>query len=581
MFFFSHATPVSSFILLLHVTSAGRDCFLKDVLYPPQIDTSLGATSPEGCQINCAAHPECKFWSYKTTGECFLNKGFAGQNGFVANVDSFGIVSGPKFGCHGGECFLRDALYPAQIHSNLGASSAEHCQEICASNFECQLWSYKPTGECFMNKGHAGPNEFEVVEGIVSGPRVGCHVATLRAAAARTGVYLGAAMNDFALASDGLAAAIHANEFNFLTAENGCKWEKVEPVEQGQYDFTQCDAQYEHALRNGQEFRWHATTWGNQLPGWLLRGGFNGEQKAAILVNHIKTMIARYPDAIWWDVVNEAIDDQPRRGLKTNFWFPDVPNYVELSFRTAREANPNLKLMYNDYLAETRFHNSKSDDVFELATKLKSAGLLDGIGFQAHFPLGFIGAQLENVRANMKRYEEIGLEVHITELDIGCVGFSENQSDLQSCPGWGKAQEIQQAEEYRKWAQLCLEEPACTCFETWGFSDRYTWLTPDITVSNNHPLLWDEFYQKKLAYTAVIETFQAAKGAGCVERDVLYLPQIASNRNAASVKHCQQICAEHAECNNWTFQSTGECFLNRDGSSVSPIRGLVSGPKMC
>merc|ERR1711923_352469 len=106
-------------------------------------------------------------------------------------------------------------------------------------------WTYNPSDNfCFLNKGDA--NSFESSQatvGLVSGPKQGCHETTLRAAAARTGILVGAAKNHYVLTNDADATAIHAKEHDLLTAENGCKWEVVEPA-QGVYDFTQCDALY-------------------------------------------------------------------------------------------------------------------------------------------------------------------------------------------------------------------------------------------------------------------------------------------------------------------------------------------------
>src|SRR3712207_8506867 len=37
-----------------------------------------------------------------------------------------------------------------------------------------------------------------------------------------------------------------------------------------------------------------------------------------------------------------------------------------------------------------------------------------------------------------------------------------------------------QAEIYRRVAEACLRQPKCTAFQTWGFTDKYTWI-PDFT----------------------------------------------------------------------------------------------------
>ena len=61
--------------------------------------------------------------------------------------------------------------------------------------------------------------------------------------------------------------------------------------------------------------------------------------------------MSRYGSAPYaWDVVNKAVNDNLSDGLfKHNVWYPDLPDYVDFAFKTAREANSDVKLFYNDY----------------------------------------------------------------------------------------------------------------------------------------------------------------------------------------------------------------------------------------
>jgi endo-1,4-beta-xylanase len=69
----------------------------------------------------------------------------------------------------------------------------------------------------------------------------------------------------------------------------------------------------------------------------------------------------------------------------------------------------------------------------------------------------------------MKRYQDLGLDVHITELDIKCKICGEN---------WSDADLKEQADVYEKLLDVCLSAANCRSFETWGFTDKYSWL-PD------------------------------------------------------------------------------------------------------
>ena len=62
----------------------------------------------------------------------------------------------------------------------------------------------------------------------------------------------------------------------------------------------------------------------------LVNGSFTPSQKIEILKNHITTVIQHFKkgEIYSWDVVNEAISDNPKNGsiFKDNVWYPDIPN---------------------------------------------------------------------------------------------------------------------------------------------------------------------------------------------------------------------------------------------------------------
>ena len=81
----------------------------------------------------------------------------------------------------------------------------------------------------------------------------------------------------------------------------------------------------------------HNLCWGLHNPPFLFN--LTSSAKRASLVNHVKTVVGRYgTQAYAWDVVNEAVTDNPleRDPLKKSVWYPSVPDYLEVAFRTAR-----------------------------------------------------------------------------------------------------------------------------------------------------------------------------------------------------------------------------------------------------
>ena len=215
-----------------------------------------------------------------------------------------------------------------------------------------------------------------------------------------------------------------------------------------------------------------------------------------------------------FDVVNEAITEEG--GMKEHAWYPSLPDYIELAHRTAREACPEAKLFYNDYnIASSRgWSKTKSDAVYALAQDLQSKGLIDGVGLQAHLSLDYEnGNSVDGIRENMARIGALGLEVQITEIDIACRTYP-----YGDCSDWDTAKEDRQAALYRDTLNACLEEPACTSYTMWGFTDKYTWITDLAGGIEQFPLpfdanIQDGLYQPKPAFFALVDELESHKNS--------------------------------------------------------------------
>ena len=55
---------------------------------------------------------------------------------------------------------------------------------------------------------------------------------------------------------------------------------------------------------------------------------------------------------------------------------------------------------------------------------------------------------------------------------------------------------------------VCLESPYCTNFETWGFTDKYTWLT-SVDGQEEYPLPFDATYEPKEAFDSMVQVLKA------------------------------------------------------------------------
>lgn len=308
---------------------------------------------------------------------------------------------------------------------------------------------------------------------------------TLRQLADRRGWLVGVAVDPSYLTNPQYTRLLEA-EFNGLVAENAMKWRYLS-AEQGQYDFSGADALMEYAVQHQMAVRGHTLVWDLGLPEWLTQSNLSRDEYKALLEAHITNLVGRYAGRILaWDVVNEPLDDQGQ--LRQNFWFQAIgPEYILLAFQWAHAADPDAQLFLNESYAEGM--NEKSQGVYTLVKGLLEKGApVHGVGMQMHLRLENPPSS-EDVAQNMQRLAELGLRVHITELDVR----------LQDAPGSLDEKLAGQARVVGDMARVCLAAPNCDAFFTWGLTDRYSWI-PGITGKEDEPLLFAENWQPKPAY---------------------------------------------------------------------------------
>ena len=319
---------------------------------------------------------------------------------------------------------------------------------------------------------------------------------TLRQVAAVHNIKVGAAADSPYLAGDASYASTLGTEYSQLQAENEMKFGIIHPGV-STYDFTGADALVTYAQAHTMAVRGHTLVWHNQVPAWVTGGGYTIPQLSTILQDHINTVMGHYAGKVYgWDVVNEAFNDDGT--IRDTIWY-DQPGIgfagmgtktIEQSLNWAHAADPNAKLYYNDYNDETM--NLKSDAIYAMAQDFKTRGVpLDGIGFQFHVDLTFDNPGiLASVTSNFQRFAALGLEIHITELDI-------------RLPDSTAPSLAAQAKLYGELAAICVQQPNCKVFQTWGFTDKYSWI-PGFFTGMGWALPFDLNYQKKPAYTSIL-----------------------------------------------------------------------------
>jgi endo-1,4-beta-xylanase len=62
-----------------------------------------------------------------------------------------------------------------------------------------------------------------------------------------------------------------------------------------------------------------------------------------------------------------------------------------------------------------------------------------------------------------------------------------------------------QAQIYRRVVRMCLDNPSCTAIQTWGFTDKYSWIGSHSHGSQGWALPFDRYYRPKAAYESIAD----------------------------------------------------------------------------
>ncbi|WP_181438797.1 endo-1,4-beta-xylanase [Paenibacillus sambharensis] len=314
--------------------------------------------------------------------------------------------------------------------------------------------------------------------------------------------------------------AFYNYHFEGVTIGNQLKPDALQK-NKGTFNFATADGMIAKAQSQGQDIHGHVLVWHSQTPAW-----FNQQVDASgnalkdeagnpiylsrdeALTNmrtHIRTVMEHYggiPES--WDVVNEAMEDDPhpvtnwKDALRKSAWYYSVgPDFVEQAFLAAREVLDNhpewgdIKLYYNDFNEDFPV---KRDAIYDMVKELNDRYasthpgklLIDGIGMQSHYDMRTKPA---NVEASLEKFASLGVKVAISELDVLAGMNSSLSPELAEKQGSLYAQLFQI---YKKHAEKISR------VTIWGPYDTTSW-----RVTQN-PCLFDGNLAPKPAYYAVI-----------------------------------------------------------------------------
>ena len=87
--------------------------------------------------------------------------------------------------------------------------------------------------------------------------------------------------------------------------------------------------------------------------------------------------------------------------------------------------------------------------------------------------------------------------------------FSFPSTDSSKAQDIVKANFAAQAALYGKVTTVCLHNPNCRVLQTWGFTDKYSWIPAFFKGKQGWALPFDDSYQKKPAYDAILKALEA------------------------------------------------------------------------
>ena len=342
--------------------------------------------------------------------------------------------------------------------------------------------------------------------------------SSLRQAADAAGILIGTAVRP-SLFSEADYASTLAREFNMVEPEDAMKWWVIRRNPDS-FDFRDADEVVAFAQAHNMKVRGHCLVWDHTHPDWLAHSHFTPRQLSQLLHDHIERVMKHYAGQVFaWDVVNEAMDETGR--MRNSIWYnqPGIgfagqgTAYLEQVFRWAREADPHALLFYNE--AEGEFLNHKSDAIYEMLKDFKHRGVpIDGVGLQLHVP----GLELDSaaLAANIARLTALGLQVHITELDVPLPASPAIDPTVPQLHRDDKVHDnelLRQAQVYRSVVHACLQNPGCTAIQTWGLTDKYSWIGSHSHGTRGRALWFDKTYRPKPAYDAVLQELGTSRSA--------------------------------------------------------------------
>ena len=274
------------------------------------------------------------------------------------------------------------------------------------------------------------------------------------------------------------------------------------------------------------KMRGHVLVWHAQTPDWFFRENYGSntakyvsqDEMNARLEWYIKTILEYIKDwedkynegkriVVTWDVVNEAASDNASESswLRSDSnWYRIYKNdkFIVNAFRYANKYAPkDLLLAYNDYGCSSV---AKCAAICKIVDAIQAApdARIDVLGMQSHIGMNTPITGPNSFETSVQKFIAKGLDVQITELDIGLDGQRYNSERLKA--------------KYKEFFKMCLanrkndSRKGIRGITLWGTIDETSWIYNNNGVKN-HPLLFEGNYTCKDAFYGVLEAADEEK----------------------------------------------------------------------
>ncbi len=343
------------------------------------------------------------------------------------------------------------------------------------------------------------------------------HSQTLKEAL-QNNFLIGAAIGSHQIdGNDSLALQLVAKHYNTITAENAMKFGSIHP-QPDTYQFDTADRFVEFGMAHDMFIVGHTLVWHQQTSRWVFREEDHDVNRKTLvkrMEDHIATVVGRYKDRVHgWDVVNEALNEDG--SLRQTPWLNIIgEDYLQKAFECAHAADPEAELYYNDY---NLYKPEKRDGAVRLVKRLLDKGVqVDGIGMQGHWGLDY--PSIEEAKASILAFADLGVKVMITELDITVLpdpeqwrgaDISLNVEAQQAINPYteGLPDSVQHrlTDRYAELFQLFMSHSDNISRVTfWGTHDGHSWKNNwPVRGRTDYPLLFDRDYQPKPAFFEIL-----------------------------------------------------------------------------